>query len=103
MLSAVIGFALIWHMWPLAAAAFAALIVATIVHTFNYKRDYYIPADDVVRTEAAARPACRPAMSDLTATVSPRSTPAADGPRPLPSGRGARIPRTARCSGSGST
>jgi cytochrome o ubiquinol oxidase subunit 1 len=26
--------------------------VATIVHTFNYKRDYYIPADEVVRTEA---------------------------------------------------
>ncbi len=53
MISAVMGFALIWHMWPLAAASFALLILATIVHTFNYKRDYYIPADEVVRTEVA--------------------------------------------------
>ena len=51
MLSAVMGFALIWHMWLLAGASFAALIISTIVHTFNYKRDYHIPADEVVRTE----------------------------------------------------
>ncbi len=50
-LSAVFGFAMIWHMWPLAVLAFAAVIVATIVHTFNFKRDYYIPADEVVRVE----------------------------------------------------
>jgi len=24
-----------------------------IIHTFNYKRDYHIPADEVVRTEDA--------------------------------------------------
>jgi cytochrome o ubiquinol oxidase subunit 1 len=29
------------------------MIVATIVHTFNYKRDYYIPAEEVTRTEEA--------------------------------------------------
>jgi cytochrome o ubiquinol oxidase subunit I len=52
-LSTLCGFALVWHMWPLVLLSFAALIVATIVHTFNYKRDYYIPADDVVRTEEA--------------------------------------------------
>ncbi|GAA4344492.1 cytochrome o ubiquinol oxidase subunit I [Variovorax defluvii] len=52
MISAVCGFALIWHMWLIAGVSFAALILATIVHTFNYKRDYYIAADDVVRTEA---------------------------------------------------
>jgi cytochrome o ubiquinol oxidase subunit 1 len=52
-LSGVCAFGLIWHMWPLAAAAFAALIASTIIHTFNYKRDYHIPADAVVRTEAA--------------------------------------------------
>jgi cytochrome o ubiquinol oxidase subunit 1 len=27
-------------------------MAAIITHTFNYKRDYYISADDVVRTEA---------------------------------------------------
>ena len=52
-LSTVIGFALIWHIWWLAAVAFAALLVAAVVHTFNYDRDYHIPADEVVRTENA--------------------------------------------------
>ena len=32
-------------------ASFAATLVATIVHTFNYKRDYHIPAETVARTE----------------------------------------------------
>jgi cytochrome o ubiquinol oxidase subunit 1 len=53
MLSALMGFALIWHMWLLAGASFVALILATIIHTFNYKRDYHIPADEVVSTEVA--------------------------------------------------
>jgi len=47
------GFALIWHIWWLAVAAFAATIISAIIHTFNYKRDYYLPAEQVVRTEAA--------------------------------------------------
>jgi len=51
MLSAVMGFALIWHMWLLAGVSFVALILAAIIHTFNYKRDYHIPVDEVVRTE----------------------------------------------------
>jgi cytochrome o ubiquinol oxidase subunit 1 len=45
------GFAMIWHMWLIAAGAFGALICASIAHTFNYKRDYHIPADEVIRTE----------------------------------------------------
>jgi len=52
-LSTVCAFGLIWHMWPLAAGAFAAVVIATIVHTFNYARDYYIPAEEVARTEGA--------------------------------------------------
>ena len=52
-LCTLMGFALIWHIWWLAAVSFAAIIIAAIIHTFNYKRDYYIPTDDVVRTEAA--------------------------------------------------
>jgi len=50
-LSGICGFGLIWHMWLVAAAAFAALIVAAIVHTFNYEREFHILADDVVRIE----------------------------------------------------
>ncbi|HJV51874.1 MAG TPA: cbb3-type cytochrome c oxidase subunit I, partial [Noviherbaspirillum sp.] len=52
-LSTVVGFALIWQMWLVAGIAFAATLAAAIVHTFNYKRDYHIPADEVVRTENA--------------------------------------------------
>jgi len=51
-LSTLIGFALIWHMYLIAGVGFVALLGATIYHTFNYKRDYYIPVEDVVRTEA---------------------------------------------------
>jgi cytochrome o ubiquinol oxidase subunit 1 len=52
-LSAVVGFALIWHMWLVAGVGFAAMMVAIIVHTFNYKRDFHIPAEDVLRVETA--------------------------------------------------
>jgi len=52
-LAATCGFALIWQMWLVAGAGFLAMLAAVIIHTFNYKRDYYIPADDVVRTEDA--------------------------------------------------
>src|SRR3569832_435572 len=51
--SAVVGFALIWHMWLVAVLGFAGMLAATIIHTFNYKRDYYIPAEEVIRTENA--------------------------------------------------
>jgi cytochrome o ubiquinol oxidase subunit 1 len=49
----VIGFAMIWHMFLIAGIAFLGLLVTAIGHTFNYKRDYYIPADVVARTESA--------------------------------------------------
>jgi len=52
-LCALCGFALIWHMWLVAGVSFAAMLVAVIVHTFNYNRDFHIPAADVVRTEDA--------------------------------------------------
>ncbi|HWT71184.1 MAG TPA: cytochrome o ubiquinol oxidase subunit I [Oxalicibacterium sp.] len=52
-LSAGIGFGLIWHMWLLVIVGFVAMMAAIIIHTFNYKRDYYIPAEQVVRTEDA--------------------------------------------------
>ncbi|MFZ6759245.1 cytochrome o ubiquinol oxidase subunit I [Undibacterium sp. Ji50W] len=51
LLSAVCGFALIWQMWLLAGLGFVAMMTAIIIHTFNYKRDYYIPAAEVIRTE----------------------------------------------------
>jgi cytochrome o ubiquinol oxidase subunit 1 len=53
MLATVFGFAAIWHMWLIAGVSFAATVIAAIVHTFNYDRDYHIPADQVARTEQA--------------------------------------------------
>jgi len=53
MLSGVVGFALIWQMWLAAGLFFIVTIAAIIIHTFNYQRDFHIPADEVVRTENA--------------------------------------------------
>ncbi len=51
-LSFVFGFAMIWYMWLVAAVSFAALLIVAIAHTFNYHRDYYLPAEEVSRVEA---------------------------------------------------
>ena len=50
-LSAAIGFCLIWHMWLGASVVFVVMMAAIIIHTFNYKRDFYISAEEVTRTE----------------------------------------------------
>ncbi|RYX97200.1 MAG: cytochrome o ubiquinol oxidase subunit I [Comamonadaceae bacterium] len=50
-LCTVLGFALIWHMWALAVVGFIAIVATAIAHTFNYKRDYHISAEDVLQTE----------------------------------------------------
>nr|WP_295082002.1 cytochrome o ubiquinol oxidase subunit I [uncultured Roseateles sp.] len=52
-LATVCGFALVWQVWWLVIASFVAVIAATIKHTFNYKRDFYIPAEEVKRCEDA--------------------------------------------------
>ena len=49
----VMGFALIWHIWWLAAASAVASLVYGIAHTFNYDRDYYVPIDEVADIEGA--------------------------------------------------
>ena len=52
-LSTVLGFALVWHIWWLVILSFIALIATAILHTFNYDRDFDIPADTVKATEDA--------------------------------------------------
>jgi cytochrome o ubiquinol oxidase subunit 1 len=52
-LSVVTGFALIWYIWWLAALGFVALLATAIGHTFNYHRDFHIPAAEVDQTETA--------------------------------------------------
>jgi cytochrome o ubiquinol oxidase subunit 1 len=51
-LCTVLGFALVWYIWWLAALSFFAAIGVAIWHTFNYDRDYYVPAEDVARFES---------------------------------------------------
>jgi cytochrome o ubiquinol oxidase subunit 1 len=50
-LSIGLAFGLIWYMWWLAAVSFVAIVVVSIAHTFNYKRDFYIPVEEVTATE----------------------------------------------------
>jgi cytochrome o ubiquinol oxidase subunit 1 len=52
-LSTACGFALIWHVWWLAGVSLLATIAYAIWHSFDRDRDYYIPADEVARTEQA--------------------------------------------------
>ena len=50
-LALLLGFAMVWYIWWLAVLAVAGLLVVTIGHSFNYDRDYYVPATDVKLTE----------------------------------------------------
>ena len=52
-ISVAFGFAMIWHIWWLAAISFVGMLAVAIGHTFNYDRDYFIPASEVVETEEA--------------------------------------------------
>ncbi|GHD15164.1 cytochrome o ubiquinol oxidase subunit I [Tianweitania populi] len=60
-LSVALAFGLIWYMWWLAALSFIAILAVAIAHTFNYHRDFHIPAETVAATEAS--------RSKLLATV----------------------------------
>ncbi|WHA41085.1 cytochrome o ubiquinol oxidase subunit I [Agrobacterium larrymoorei] len=51
-ISVVLGFGLVWHIWWMAGLSLLAIIAVSIAHTFNYNRDYYIPASDVTEVEA---------------------------------------------------
>jgi cytochrome o ubiquinol oxidase subunit 1 len=51
--AAICAFGMIWYMWWLAAFGLLGVIAATIIHSFNYDRDFYIPAAEVTATEEA--------------------------------------------------
>ncbi|QRM57657.1 cytochrome o ubiquinol oxidase subunit I [Sinorhizobium sp. BG8] len=52
-LSVALAFALIWYIWWLVIVSFIGIIAVSIGHTFNYNRDFYIPAETVTATEDA--------------------------------------------------
>jgi cytochrome o ubiquinol oxidase subunit 1 len=53
-LALVLGFAMVWYIWWLAALSFAGLLAVAIGHTFNYNRDYFVAPDEVARIEGGA-------------------------------------------------
>jgi cytochrome o ubiquinol oxidase subunit I len=55
-LSLTLGFGMIWYMWWLAGLSFAALLVTAIGHTFNFRREHMLSADEIARTEAKRVP-----------------------------------------------
>jgi cytochrome o ubiquinol oxidase subunit 1 len=52
-LSVAFGFGMIWYIWWLAIASFAAILLVAIVHTFDFHRDFHIPVEEVVAVEDA--------------------------------------------------
>ncbi|MGM0713684.1 cbb3-type cytochrome c oxidase subunit I [Brevibacillus parabrevis] len=49
------GFGLVFDWLWLAVPGFVGVLACMIVHSFNYKPDYYVPVEEVQRVEAAAR------------------------------------------------
>ena len=52
-LSVAFGFAMIWYIWWLAGLTLVGIFATAIFHTFNYKRDFHIPVEDVIASEDA--------------------------------------------------
>ena len=52
-LSIAVGFGMIWYVWWLAILAFVGIVAVVIVHSFNYARDFHIPAAKVTAIEDA--------------------------------------------------
>ncbi|WP_457310850.1 cytochrome o ubiquinol oxidase subunit I [Sphingomonas sp. UYAg733] len=50
-LSMAFSVGMIWYVWWLAALSFVAILVVAIGHTFNYRRDFHIPAEEVIAIE----------------------------------------------------
>ncbi len=50
-LATICGFALIWYIWWLVALSFVGVIATLIIHSFDYDRDFHIPAEAVLREE----------------------------------------------------
>jgi cytochrome o ubiquinol oxidase subunit 1 len=51
LLSAALGFGLIWHIWWLALVTFVGMIATFIVRSMDQDVDYYVPAAEVERIE----------------------------------------------------
>ncbi|WP_260599193.1 cytochrome o ubiquinol oxidase subunit I [Sphingomonas endolithica] len=52
-LSTAFSVGMIWYVWWLAGLSFIGILAVAIGHTFNYKRDFHIPAAEVTEQEDA--------------------------------------------------
>ncbi|QHI95399.1 cytochrome o ubiquinol oxidase subunit I [Aristophania vespae] len=48
-----VGFALVWHIWWLAAIAFVGIIISTIYRSADLDVDYYVPVSEIKANEDA--------------------------------------------------
>mgnify|MGYP002760043155 FL=1 len=55
LLSLIVGFALVWHIWWLAGTALLACIMVLVVRSEDDQQAYCLSADDVARIEAQHR------------------------------------------------
>ena len=49
----VCSFALVWHIWWMAAFGLVASVVAFVVRSYDEDTDYFVPAQEVARIETA--------------------------------------------------
>jgi cytochrome o ubiquinol oxidase subunit 1 len=63
--ASVAGFALVWHIWWLAALGLAAALVAFVLFGWRREDEVEIPASEVARLDQARRAARSTALSDL--------------------------------------
>ncbi len=64
------GFAMVWHIWWMAIASFAAMFVAYVVYTFTKESEhYYVPVEEVEAIENAHHEAVREYQKNNVDTV----------------------------------
>ena len=47
------GFAMIWHIWWMAALGFFGMFASYVAYTFVRSKDYYVPVEQVQEIESA--------------------------------------------------
>lgn len=54
--SLVLGFALVWHIWWMAAFGGLGIVISVIARSFNENKDFYVWAEDVARAQGLHSP-----------------------------------------------
>lgn len=54
-LSTVLGFALVWHIWWLVITSLLATVAVLVVRSYDQHTEYYVTAEEVERVETERR------------------------------------------------